>query len=196
MASSSFSTPAGRSKYSKVGDVAFNRMEKVSSELLSLTYGTIVCQLLKDNEDVDAVNAQLDRMGHNIGTRMIEEFLAKSGTGTCGDFRETAEVIAKVGMKMFLGISCDVVDISSDGTCCSLAFVDNPFTDFVELPPALSSLCYCNLICGVVQGALEQVHMRVECRFIKDVLMGDDRYEIRLELKQIMREEFIDDEGQ
>eukprot|EP00922_Rhytidocystis_sp_ex-Travisia-forbesii_P043901 GHVS01065460.1.p1 GENE.GHVS01065460.1~~GHVS01065460.1.p1 ORF type:complete len:159 (+),score=22.36 GHVS01065460.1:25-477(+) len=148
-------TSSSRSRYSKAGDAAFGRMEKVSSELLSLTYGTIVCQLLKDKEQVEAVNAQLDRMGHNIGTRLIEEFLAKSNTSTCGDFKETAEVIAKVGMKMFLGISCDVID--ADVSSCSLAFVENPFTDFVELPPALSALCYSNLICGVIRGALEQM---------------------------------------
>eukprot|EP00922_Rhytidocystis_sp_ex-Travisia-forbesii_P043889 GHVS01065444.1.p1 GENE.GHVS01065444.1~~GHVS01065444.1.p1 ORF type:complete len:192 (+),score=27.15 GHVS01065444.1:47-622(+) len=190
----SSSAVGNRSKYCKAGEAAFSRMEKVSSELLSLTYGTIVCQLLKDKEQVEEVNMQLEKMGYNIGTRLIEEFLAKSNTSTCGDFKETADVIAKVGMKMFLGISCEVTD--ADDSCCSLAFVENPFTDFVELPPALSSLCYSNLICGVIRGALEQVHMKADCYFVKDVLKGDDHYEIRIELKQLMKEEFIDDENQ
>jgi len=35
-------------------------------------------------------------MGYNIGTRLIEDFLAKSNLGRCTDFRETGEVIAKV----------------------------------------------------------------------------------------------------
>lgn len=34
---------------------------------------------------------------------------------------------------------------------------DNPLTDFVELPEQLSNLKYCNLLCGVVRGALEMV---------------------------------------
>jgi len=35
-------------------------------------------------------------MGYNIGTRLIEDFLARSGMGKCSDFREVGEVIAKV----------------------------------------------------------------------------------------------------
>lgn len=31
-----------------------------------------------------------------MGTRLIEEFLAKSGAGKCQDFRETMEWISKV----------------------------------------------------------------------------------------------------
>ena len=34
--------------------------------------------------------------GYNIGVRLIEDFLARSGLGRCNDFRETADVIAKV----------------------------------------------------------------------------------------------------
>lgn len=35
--------------------------------------------------------------GYNIGTRLIEDFLARTQwTNKCADFRETAEVIAKV----------------------------------------------------------------------------------------------------
>ena len=36
-------------------------------------------------------------MGYNIGLRLIDEFLAKSGINACQDFRDTCEVIAKVG---------------------------------------------------------------------------------------------------
>lgn len=35
-------------------------------------------------------------MGYNIGTRLIEDFLAKSNVSRCADFRETGEVVAKV----------------------------------------------------------------------------------------------------
>lgn len=34
--------------------------------------------------------------GYNIGVRLIDEFLAKSNVSRCVDFKETADVIAKV----------------------------------------------------------------------------------------------------
>lgn len=37
-----------------------------------------------------------DLRGYNIGTRLIEEFLAKTGALKCTDFREMADMIAKV----------------------------------------------------------------------------------------------------
>lgn len=48
---------------------------------------------MKDYENVDEVNKQLERMGYNIGIRLIEDFLARTGTGRCYDFRDTAEKI-------------------------------------------------------------------------------------------------------
>lgn len=72
-------------------------MEKVNAELVTLTYGTMVVQLCNDYDfDYPEVNKQLDKMGYNIGMRLIEDFLAKSNTGRCGSFRDTAEVISKV----------------------------------------------------------------------------------------------------
>ena len=61
-----------------------------------MTYGALVVQLIQDYEDYAEVNKQLEKMGYNIGTRLIEDFLARSNIGRCADFRETGEVIAKV----------------------------------------------------------------------------------------------------
>ena len=36
---------------------------------------------------------------------------------------------------------------------------DNPLTDFVELPEGYSGLIYCNVLCGVIRGALEMVRV-------------------------------------
>lgn len=47
-------------------------------------------------------------MGKNIGERLIDDFLAHSGIGKCANFKETADAIAKVGFKLFLG-ECYVV---------------------------------------------------------------------------------------
>jgi len=66
-----------------------------------MTYGALVVQLIQDYEDYAEVNKQLEKMGFNIGTRLIEDFLARSTIGRCADFRETGEVIAKVRLRPF-----------------------------------------------------------------------------------------------
>lgn len=68
-----------------------------------MTYGTIVAQLCKDYEgDYVEVNKQLDKMGYNIGLRLIEDYLAKSNTmRRCSNFRETADMIAKVRRSLY-----------------------------------------------------------------------------------------------
>jgi trafficking protein particle complex subunit 3 len=86
-------------------DVWKNKTEKVNAELFALTYGALVVQLIKDYEDYEEVNKQLDKMGYNIGTRLIEDFLARSNIQRCQDFKETAEVVSKVGFKSFLNIT-------------------------------------------------------------------------------------------
>jgi hypothetical protein len=65
--------------------------------------------------------------------RLVDEFLAKSGVGSCQDFRETAEVVAKVAFKMFLGINVEVSQWSAEGNACSLLIYDNPLTGGTEL---------------------------------------------------------------
>ncbi|SBT87498.1 trafficking protein particle complex subunit 3, putative [Plasmodium malariae] len=188
-----------KDKYQKHGDAIFAKLEKVNSELLSLTYGALVSQLLKDLELVDEVNEQLEKMGYNIGIRLVEEFLAKSDISFCEDFEETVEVIAKVAFKMFLGISGTVTCINKETNIYSIIFDSNPLSDFVELPKSLSSLNYCSLLCGVIRGALEQVNttairIKVRCYFVKDMLKGDDYYEIYIELQEVMKEEILNDE--
>lgn len=157
-------------------------METLNAEIFTLTYGSMVRQLLTDTEDVEAVNKQLDSMGYNIGIRLIDEFLAKSKITKCVDFRDSAEKLAKVGFKMFLNTTAAVTSWNSEGTECSLILEDNPMTDFVELPEGCGKLRYCNLLCGVIRGALEMVNMNVACHFVRDVLWGDEVSEIRLKL--------------
>lgn len=84
------------------------RIDKVNAELVTLTYGTIVAQLCKDyDSDYVEVNKQLDKMGYNIGLRLIEDYLAKSNTmKRCSNFRETADMIARVNP-----ISCTLHEV-------------------------------------------------------------------------------------
>lgn len=63
----------------------------------------------------------------------------------------------QVGFKMFLGVTASVTNWDADGTSCSLVLEDNPLVDFVELPDTCQGLYYCNILSGVVRGALEMV---------------------------------------
>lgn len=104
-----------------------------------------------------------------------------------------AENIAKIGFKMFLGITTEVSSWSADEKTFTLLLSENPLTEFVELPPLYSNLCYSNIICGVIRGALEMVKCKVVCSFSKDTLKGDNINEITVSLKEILKEMFSDD---
>ncbi|PHT62865.1 Trafficking protein particle complex subunit 3 [Capsicum annuum] len=186
------------------GDAIFANVERVNAELFTLTYGAIVRQLLTDLEEVEEVNKQLDQIqdilmwkgerwrnwGYNIGIRLIDEFLAKSNVSRCIDFKETAEVIAKVGLKMFLGVTANVGNWDAEGTTCSLILEDNPLVDFVELPDTCQGLYYCNILSGVIRGALEMVSMKTEVTWVRDMLRGDDAFELQLKLLKQVPEEY------
>lgn len=159
------------------------RIERINSEIFTLTYGSLVTQLIKDYEKIAEVNEKLKEIGYNIGVRLIDEFLAKSGAMRCKSFKETADTIAKVGLKMYLGFTAEVHSWNKAMTSCKMTIPDNALTDFVELPEEFKKLSYCNILCGVIQGALKMVSIDVDCSFSKDKLHGDDANEIVITLK-------------
>ncbi len=57
----------------------YNTNPKIPAELVVLTYGAYVSKLLKETNDNDpaVVNLQLEQLGYNMGSRMIDEFFAK-----------------------------------------------------------------------------------------------------------------------
>ncbi|XP_039209266.1 trafficking protein particle complex subunit 3 [Crotalus tigris] len=192
---SSFSRPGerlggGSGKMARQGSRGGGESKKMSSELFTLTYGALVTQLCKDYENDEDVNKQLDKMGYNIGVRLVEDFLARSNVGRCHDFRETADVIAKVAFKMYLGITPSITNWSPAGDEFSLILENNPLVDFVELPDNHSSLIYSNLLCGVLRGALEMVQMAVDVRFLLDTLKGDGVTEIRMKFIRRIEDNF------
>ncbi|KAI9849986.1 MAG: transport protein particle 22 kDa subunit [Thelocarpon superellum] len=181
-------------KAARLGEETWKtRVDKVNAELVTLTYGTVVVQLCRDfDHDYSEVNKQLDKMGYNIGLRLIDDFLAKSNVGRCSNFRETAEMISKVGFKIFLNVTPTVSGWTSDNKQFSLVFEENPLADFVELPDdgrAQDELWYSNILCGILRGALEMVQMQVDAHFVSDVLRGNDSTEMRITLLK-----YIDDE--
>ncbi|KAK4398476.1 Trafficking protein particle complex subunit [Sesamum angolense] len=184
----------------KSGDAIFASVDRVNAELFTLTYGAIVRQLLTDLEEVEEVKAARSNnflvfvmsccRGYNIGVRLVDEFLAKSNVSRCVDFRETAEVIAKVGFKMFLGVTASVTNWDAEGTTCSIILEDNPLVDFVELPDTCQGLYYCNILSGVIRGALEMVSMKTEVTWLRDMLRGDDVFELQVKLLKQVPEEY------
>lgn len=219
-----------KTNLANAGQTLWSKIPKANAELFALTYGALVTELLRDYEnDIPEINAQLERIGRSIGIRCVDELLSKaelSGAAihipTCRDMKDTAEVVAKVGFRMFLGMSCEVGNFSSDGRAFSLFLYENPLSIFVELPesvgnkagtlknaeivggngetmssavsgPDWSQMKYSNVYCGVIRGALEQVSMRVDCDFVKDILRGDEVNEIRVELKEIITDGAGDD---
>ena len=95
--------------------------KKVSGELFSLTYGALVSQIVKDYQNVEDVNKQLEKMGYNIGVRIIEDFLARTKEGKCTDFRDTADKV-QTAFKMYLNVSPTVTSWSSASDEFSLIF--------------------------------------------------------------------------
>jgi hypothetical protein len=198
---------SSKSQAAQAGQALWAKMPKANAELFALTYGSLVTELVRDYEDPIEVNAQLDRIGHSIGVRCVDELLSKadvSGLGVatqCQNLRDTAETVAKVGFKMFLGIQAEVGGFSQDQRSFSIYIQDNPLSTFVELPPGdeqsggddLRKLKYSNVYCGVIRGALEQVNLKVECNIVRDTLKGDEVNEIRVELKEVLADGAGDD---
>ncbi|CCA73165.1 probable BET3-involved in targeting and fusion of ER to golgi transport vesicles [Serendipita indica DSM 11827] len=108
---------ASTKQFKNIGeDLWKSRTDKINAELFTMAYGSLVVQLIQDYEDYAEVNKQLEKMGYNIGTRLIEDFLARSSLGRCADFREVGEVVAKVGFKSFLNITPSVVHHPAPGS--------------------------------------------------------------------------------
>ena len=96
---------------------------------------------------------------------------------------------------MFLGITAEVANFDPDGKSFSLILPENPLSDFVVLPIQYQKLWYSNVLCGVIRGALDMINMKVNVYFKRDTLRGQELNEIRVELKEIVKDRYEDDDN-
>jgi len=157
--------------------------KKVNTDLFALTYGSIISQLLIDCADVEDVNRQLDRMGYNIGLRLVEDYLARSSSPRCRDFRDMAEKIQHA-FQMYLNVMPTIDHWSPGSDEFSIILWNNPLTEFVELPDSLQNMNYLNVLPGVIRGALEMLSVPVRAWIKSDHLKGDNETEIRIQAIQ------------
>ncbi len=153
----------------------------------------MVATIVEDSDNVDDVNSKLDKMGHNIGTRLVDEVLAKTGLNPGPDFREVIDILARVGFRLYLGTTPTLSNWNADMTSVHLTVGDCLLSDWVELPPSMGELSYFQVLCGVIRGALEMLGMRVEVRVIDDRLKGGANTVLSVELREMMQARFFAD---
>lgn len=209
-ASKSSSTTAAQA------NLLWQKQPKANAELFALTYGALVGELVRDLETSELITEELDRMGHSMGIRCIEEFLAKSEATKCASFAQTADLL-KTALRMFLGIVVDTRMTTDKPTATtasssspaenknnpdattstnnnnnkpfySIVFQDNPLTIFVELPETMADLPYNQLLAGMCRGMLELLQYDCQCHIAKSMVNGDDTNEIVVTLQQVLQE--------
>ena len=157
---------------------------KVNADLIKLTYGALVAQIVKDYERPEDVNKQLDKLGYNIGVRLVEDFIAHHNIPRCLDFRQTAERIQQA-FRFYLGTQPSVGNWSPAGNEFSLTWEQtNPIGDFVEFPDHLRPLQYSRVLCGAVRGGCEMVQIDVTINIAREFLLADSATELRVKFNK------------
>ena len=178
------------------------QVEKMNSEFLTLTYGSLMVRLIKDYEKPEEINDQLEKMGYNIGIRLSDDLWAKSCIDPPKTFDEAISIITNNALSFYLNIGAKSELIKTDNNMMDsnqqseyrIYFNENPLNDYVELPDKFKGLWYSNMICGVIRGALEAINIKVECKYNKDTLKGNETNEIRVKLIEIIEEKLQEEE--
>jgi len=126
--------------------------------------------------------------------RLIEDFLAKTGSRRCLDFKDVAEKL-QMAFKMYFGSTPSISNWSPGNDEFSLIIDNNPLTEYVELPDSLTSLKYSNIFAGVIRGALEMVQIEVSTWFVQDFLKGDSTTELRVKFVRKLEDALPAGEG-
>ncbi|KAI6238472.1 Trafficking protein particle complex subunit [Aphelenchoides fujianensis] len=142
--------------------------KSMNADLFTLTYGALVMDVIRDREQPEDVNRQLEKIGYNMGQRMADDFLAKNPRiGRCASMHQLAEVLAKQALKTYLGVQASVQYNSHEEFQMQLE--SNPLAEFVEIPDEHKNLRYSQVICGAIRGALEAMQMEVSAQLISDI---------------------------
>ncbi|CAD5213244.1 unnamed protein product [Bursaphelenchus xylophilus] len=145
-----------------------SEQRSMNADLFSLTYGALVMDLINDLDKTTDVNSKLDKIGYQMGLRMADDFLAKNPRiGRCSSVPQLSEVLAKQAFKLYLGTEAAVTFMSADEF--QLRLDSNPLTEFVEIPPEYKDLCYSQVICGAIRGAMEAIHIEVQTQLLSEV---------------------------
>ena len=179
-----------------------DQVEKINSEVITLAYGSLMVRLIKDYEKPEEINDQLEKMGYNIGIRLIDDFLAKSCIDPPKTFEEAISIITNNALRFYLNVGAKYELVKTDSNMIDnnqqyeyrIFFSENPLNDYIELPDKFKGLWYSNMICGVIRGALEAINIKVECKYNKDTLKGNDLNEIRVKLIEIIEEKLQEEE--
>lgn len=176
------------SKNTTAANTLWQRQPKCNAEFFALTYGALVSELLRDLESASAVTAELDRMGHSIGIRCVEEVLAKQPANASAPqtFPATADLCVTT-LRMLFGVSTDVQQVSD--TVYKLQMSENPLMQFVEVPDSLKdSLEYSQLLAGLLRGLLEVLQLDVSVAASSSSGSSSDGCEITVTLQQVLQE--------
>jgi len=107
---------------------------QIQSELFTLTYGVLVAQLLEDIEDTSLINTKLDKIGYNIGVRLVDDIFSRNlNLKRCKDLSDTAEAIVNYGFKPYLNMTPKIDNWSNKRDEFSIILENNVLTEFVEL---------------------------------------------------------------
>lgn len=172
-------------------NILWQKQPKANAEFFALTYGALVAELVRDLETTSAIQQELDRMGHSIGVRCIEEVLAKSPDlrVSSSNFTDTHDVV-KLAFRMFFGLTVDIIAGGGDeDRQFTVRFYENPLTIFVELPEDRKDLEYSQLFAGMLRGMLEMLQFDCDCKILTTSLQsGKDVNEIAISLRQVLQE--------
>lgn len=160
---SSTGTSSSAKNWKQIGEEAWKRMDKINGELFALTYGCLVAQIYRDQGgNAASTNTHLEKIGYNIGVRLIDDLLARVPALTrCTDFKETAEVI-KLAFRLYLNhpvVTTTMVKptVSSTGGSTGEAEAGTPTEFIISIPlvgVSSSSISSSSSITGPSSSAL------------------------------------------
>ena len=155
------------SKRGKATDAIFMERKQNRVELLTFMYGSLLVRLTKDIKDINELNTKIESIGYEMGKRLVDDLIDDFPRGQdLSDQNKLIEKLINQIAQYYLGIRGNYNQVSD--TEFHLFFQENPISFYVELPESLSNLCYSNIICGIIRGALEISGFEVTCEFVKD----------------------------